>query len=153
MVKKPRPLPTQNPTGLLTYIPLLRSMDAVYRERSSGSRPSVPCSAENASLNFQSDPHAAQLHSRALFGKSLPAQLCSVSEFQRKQFRVQRIRNQIRDQRSNPTTANRRRKISSYLPGMLSSAFCEVSSTCRERKIQSNLVDVVASCVLFGACL
>ena len=55
--------------------------------------------------------------------------------------------------RSNPTTANRRRKISSYFPCMLSSAFCEVSSTCRERKIQSNLVDVVASCVLFGACL
>ena len=82
MVKKPRPLPTQNPTGLLTYIPLLRSMDAVYRERSTGSRPSVPCSAENASLNFQSDPHAAQLHSRALFGKSLPAQLCSVSQKQ-----------------------------------------------------------------------
>ena len=82
MVKKPRPLPTPNPTGLLTYIPLLRSMDAVYRERSTGSRPSVPCSAENASLNFQSDPHAAQLHSRALFGKSLPAQLCSVSEKQ-----------------------------------------------------------------------
>ena len=82
MVKKPRPLPTPNPIGLLTYIPLLRSMDAVYRERSTGSRPSVPCSAENASLNFQSDPHAAQLHSRALFGKSLPAQLCSVSEKQ-----------------------------------------------------------------------
>jgi len=81
MVKKPRPLPTPNPIGLLTYIPLLRSMDAVYRERSTGSRPSVPCSAENASLNFQSDPHAAQLHSRALFGK-LPAQLCSVSEKQ-----------------------------------------------------------------------
>ena len=57
-------------------------MDAVYRERSSGSRPSVPYSTEKACLNTQNDPRAAQLHSRALFGKSLPAQLCSVSEKQ-----------------------------------------------------------------------
>ena len=47
-------------------------MDAVYRERSTGCRSSVPCSTEKACLNTQNDPRAAQLLSRALFGKFLP---------------------------------------------------------------------------------